>query len=208
MDPRTDKTKSALLRAAIFLGAREGFDNCSVRKIAQVADVNVSAVKYHFGSKEGLREATVDFIGEHMRTVGPGKVLRAAAAGDIDRLSARDARKIMRQTMLAAIKAAAPADGMEDVPSFIHREVFQSGETAQRFYERVFSQELDIMCCLVSRVTGQDPSARETRLRALTVIAQSVFMSLAKSLVHVAMDWNDYGEAELDMLADAFWLEG
>lgn len=54
--PRTapDDTRDRLLRAAGEEFARVGFASASVRAICDAAGANVSAVKYHYGSKEGL----------------------------------------------------------------------------------------------------------------------------------------------------------
>ena len=50
----TEQTKDRLLHAAGDEFARVGFGAASVRAICAAADANVSAVKYHFGSKEAL----------------------------------------------------------------------------------------------------------------------------------------------------------
>lgn len=48
------ETRERILDAAESLFANEGFRNVSLRKITQVADVNLAAVNYHFGSKDKL----------------------------------------------------------------------------------------------------------------------------------------------------------
>ncbi|WP_424624760.1 TetR family transcriptional regulator [Achromobacter marplatensis] len=47
-------TRERLLDAAENLFAREGLSRPSVRQITSEAGVNVAAVNYHFGSREGL----------------------------------------------------------------------------------------------------------------------------------------------------------
>jgi AcrR family transcriptional regulator len=55
-EPASD-TKSRLLRMAEGLFAEHGFDGVSVRQLTAAAGVNLAAVNYHFGSKEGLLAA-------------------------------------------------------------------------------------------------------------------------------------------------------
>jgi len=55
-EPATD-TKSRLLAVAERLFAEQGFDGVSVRQLTAAAGVNLAAVNYHFGSKEGLLAA-------------------------------------------------------------------------------------------------------------------------------------------------------
>jgi AcrR family transcriptional regulator len=50
-------TKTRLLRMAERLFAEQGFDGVSLRKLTAAAGVNLAAVNYHFGSKEGLLTA-------------------------------------------------------------------------------------------------------------------------------------------------------
>jgi AcrR family transcriptional regulator len=59
----TEETKTTLLKAAKQLVVEQGYANTSVRDLAGVAGTNISAVNYHFGSRENLlNEALLDFF--------------------------------------------------------------------------------------------------------------------------------------------------
>ena len=49
-----DSTRSRLLDAAELLFSEHGYDAVGIRQIADAAGVNLSGIKYHFGSKRGL----------------------------------------------------------------------------------------------------------------------------------------------------------
>lgn len=77
-------TRERILVAAAPLFAEHGFDATGVRAIAAIAEVNIAAVNYHFGSKDALVAA----VGErHVRAVGERRfvaleaVLKSAADG-------------------------------------------------------------------------------------------------------------------------------
>jgi AcrR family transcriptional regulator len=55
-----DTTKSRILDAAEELFGGQGFAATSVRAVTAAAGANVAAVRYHFGSKEGLLRAVAD----------------------------------------------------------------------------------------------------------------------------------------------------
>ncbi|MGB6105421.1 MAG: TetR/AcrR family transcriptional regulator [Pusillimonas sp.] len=55
--PRPSSTRDTILDAAEQLFGRQGHDNTSMRQITSAAKVNLSAVNYHFGSKDGLVQA-------------------------------------------------------------------------------------------------------------------------------------------------------
>ncbi|MBN8752317.1 MAG: TetR family transcriptional regulator [Variovorax sp. 67-131] len=58
--PRADgaEARHRLLHTALRLFAQKGFAKTSTREIAKEADVNISAISYYFGDKEGLYAAT------------------------------------------------------------------------------------------------------------------------------------------------------
>lgn len=53
-------TKTKMIEAAVTLFAKQGYAAVSVREVARVAGVNVAAVSYHFGGKEGLYQAVLE----------------------------------------------------------------------------------------------------------------------------------------------------
>ena len=53
-------TKEKILNAAEVLFAEQGFSETSMRLITSVAQVNLAAVNYHFGSKKDLIQAVID----------------------------------------------------------------------------------------------------------------------------------------------------
>lgn len=55
-------TKDKIIKATLGIIADEGFLNVTIRKIAAMAEVNVAAVNYHFGSKDSV-------INEALKTV-------------------------------------------------------------------------------------------------------------------------------------------
>jgi AcrR family transcriptional regulator len=51
---KTDRARERLLETARDLFGRQGVDEVTVRDLAEAANVNVAAVNYYFGSKDGL----------------------------------------------------------------------------------------------------------------------------------------------------------
>ena len=60
---------AALIRAALKLFGRQGFDGTSTREIAAEANANIGSIAYHFGGKEGLRAASADYIVETIQAI-------------------------------------------------------------------------------------------------------------------------------------------
>jgi len=68
-------TKMALILAAGELFAEHGIDAVTMRAIADKANENLGIIHYHFGSKEGLIKAVMDFAGEPWKENPLGKML-------------------------------------------------------------------------------------------------------------------------------------
>ena len=64
-------TRRALLQACAALTLENGVTPISVRDIADRADVNQAMVRYHFGDKDGLMKAALDFGFEELFAAVP-----------------------------------------------------------------------------------------------------------------------------------------
>lgn len=75
--PPSEKTKDLILEEAKKQFCEKGFEGASVRHICEAAGANVSAIKYHFGGKEGLYRECFLHYGEN-RLAHAQKILTKA----------------------------------------------------------------------------------------------------------------------------------
>jgi AcrR family transcriptional regulator len=99
-----DFTRRRLIEAGLARFARHGFDGASVRAIAEDAQANQAAIKYHFGTKDGLyREVLIEAFatferfnaldGEALARLTPPQALEAFLRQNLSAiLSASDLR--------------------------------------------------------------------------------------------------------------------
>lgn len=64
MNFKQDESKKKILEAAKQCFADNGYDQTSVRKICEVANVNLALVSYYYGSKEKLYLAVIEHLSQ------------------------------------------------------------------------------------------------------------------------------------------------
>jgi AcrR family transcriptional regulator len=85
---RGEDTRRRILETALDLFAAQGYEGASTRQIAEGAGVNLPAIQYYFGNKEGLYRAIIEDIAaetdRHMASLAP-RVRAALDAADTPR---------------------------------------------------------------------------------------------------------------------------
>jgi TetR/AcrR family transcriptional regulator len=77
----SEKTKETVLKAALKIFAREGFYNAKLREIADLAGTTHSLIRHHFGSKDDLWKAVVDY-GMNLHEKSLLRILRSRKSTD------------------------------------------------------------------------------------------------------------------------------
>ena len=75
-------TRNAIIEAGLRGFGERGFAATTTREIAGLAGTNIASISYHFGGKEGLRDACAAHIVEVMREATAGAGPAAAAPAD------------------------------------------------------------------------------------------------------------------------------
>ncbi|MEL6819039.1 MAG: CerR family C-terminal domain-containing protein [Pseudomonadota bacterium] len=206
IEGRADHTRKALIEAAIKLFGDRGYDHTSVRDLVKEAGTNLAAINYHFGGKEGLRQATIEFLAEDFKLHGPGQAMAAIDPANIRSLTKDDARRILRQVMKSAFMQADKRQFGNKHARYVLRELVQGGALTEHFFEKVFSKQFALLRVLVAHLTDDDPDSETTRVRSILIVAQSAFLNLAQPLVLLALDWEDFSGDKADIIGDNFWV--
>ncbi len=82
---RGEDTRRRILEAALDIFAAEGYEGASTRQLAERAGVNLPAIQYYFGSKEGLYRAVIgDIVDQTEARMAPLAPKVSAAIADRD----------------------------------------------------------------------------------------------------------------------------
>ncbi|MGX7875942.1 CerR family C-terminal domain-containing protein [Mesorhizobium sp. ORM6] len=187
-----EATRAALVRAALKLFGRQGFDGTSTREIAAEAQANIGSIAYHFGGKEGLRAAAADYIVETIQTVA-GQALGSGQAATGDPEAARLLLFSALERMVGFI-VAQPQAG--EIVQFVLRELSHPTAALDRIYDGVFEPTHRRLCLIWEQATGEPAESERTRLTVFTLIGQVIYFRIGREAVMRRMGWHDIGAAE------------
>lgn len=196
-----EMTRAALIRAALGLFGKQGFDGTSTREIAAAAKANIGSIAYHFGGKEGLRTAVADYITDLIQTVAS----QAIGSVPVPSLDAATPEIAERQLMAAlermvAFMVARPEAG--EIVQFMLREMSQPTAALDRIYEGVFAPLHGRLCLIWQQATGEPADSERTKLTVFTLIGQVVYFRIGREVVMRRMGWDGIGDAEAAKVLD------
>ena len=199
---RGDATHKKLLDASIGVFGRYGFDGASTRMLADAAGVNLQAITYYFGSKEGLYLATADhiagLISSHvggLRGRVRARLAEAASGGGaIDRQEAQAFLTELTQTM--ATLFIGPIS--EPLARFLIREQMEPTEAFERIFSQVMKPMLEAATMLVGIMLGEDGASRHVRLRTLSLLGSLMVFRVAHAAVKRHLAWDTIGADEVE----------
>ncbi|NMM45658.1 CerR family C-terminal domain-containing protein [Rhodospirillaceae bacterium KN72] len=192
--PRADATKDALIRAAVAVFGRDGFQAASTRAIAQEAGVNQALIKYHFANKQGLYDAAIQSIADRMGT----EVLPIFHAIEANRVEDDPAASLFAlKRMLGAMIGLLAREDAANWAQLIVREQQSPGPAFLKIYDGIMAPALTTMARLVNVL---DPAGRlgDPKLLVITLVGQVLVLRVAHATMMRFVGWDRIGDKELE----------
>lgn len=192
----SDKTRAALIRAGLALFGEKGFAATSTREIAAMANANIGSIAYHFGGKEGLRDACASQIVETMN---------AMANPFLDAMPVPEQPHEAEAMLLSALERmtgfvlATPEAGR--IVQFVLRELQQPTRALDIIYSGVFEKVHRRLCEVWAVASGGHPDNEATRIAVFTVIGQVIYFRIGREAVLRRMGWDQMGMQEAKKIA-------
>jgi AcrR family transcriptional regulator len=194
---RSDATRTALITAALKLFGGKGFEATSTREIAAAAEANIGSIAYHFGSKDGLRDACAQFIAETIRSVAAP----AIGLDDVEGMSPEEAEQRLVEGIGTVVRFIAARPEAGAFVQFVLRELSIAGSSLDILYDGVFEPVHMRLCQLWSRATGDPAESEATRIAVFAMIGQVVYFRIGREAVLRRMVWTEIGAAETAALS-------
>ena len=171
---RGEDTRRRILETALHLFAAHGYEGTSTRQIAERAGVNLPAIQYYFGNKEGLYRAIIeDITADTDRHMSPvlARVHEALAAADTPREKLTALLSEMLETFVVLVTSGPHVES--------RRLIFARAEVEETpgldiLHENGMRQIFNPCLALVSRLHGKPTDDPEMAVRTLALIGQVV----------------------------------
>jgi AcrR family transcriptional regulator len=197
-----DKTRQRLIDAGIEIFGRHGYEAATTRMLAEAAGVNLAAIPYHFGGKEGLYHAVVISVGENIvellneeRSKAIETVRNEKATSD-EVLNALDGiiRKFGRILISSDLgRQAAP---------IIMREQAHPTAAFDQLYENHLRSIHEVITVLVARLKGQAPDSEDAIICAHAIIGQVIVFRMMRETARRRLAWDTFDDQKTEKVCD------
>jgi AcrR family transcriptional regulator len=203
---RGDATRQKLLTAAIDVFGQYGFDGTTTRALASAAGVNLQAIPYYFGGKEGLYLAAA----EHLATLISGHVgsrrqqvqARLAGIQAEGRLVTHQEAREFLTILLSALAEVMTSEASRPWARFLIREQMAPTEAFSKVYEGVMRPMVEAIRRLVGILLDAPPTSERVGLRALSIIGGVMVFRVANAAALRQLEWSEMGPRELDAIRE------
>jgi TetR/AcrR family transcriptional regulator, regulator of cefoperazone and chloramphenicol sensitivity len=194
---RGEETRARILEAALELFANSGFEGASTRTIAEQAGVNLPAIQYYFGSKEGLYRAVVEQFSQQMQAgVSPisQRIRTELANGQPSRRKLIDLLGDMLDIVIALILDDS-VPNRESRQKFFARMEVEPNAAFDALQDEMIRHVCQPLCEIIGRLIGRPPSDEKVLLHSMTLIGQAkIFCGWGTNRV---LHWEKIDEARI-----------
>jgi TetR/AcrR family transcriptional regulator, regulator of cefoperazone and chloramphenicol sensitivity len=193
--PRGEDTRRRILETAIEAFAVDGYDAVSTRRLAERAGVNLPAIQYYFGSKEGLYRAAIDHIVRQIEERMAPIAARVNAVLTDGNPSRRELLGLLQELLDAFAALVVGGEHLESRRLLFARAEIERTAALDALHESGMRQVVEPCMALVGRLLGRAPKDDVTVLRTLLVLGQvTVFCNEG---ARRALGWADFSAERL-----------
>lgn len=169
---RGEDTRRRILETALEIFAAEGYEGASTRHLAERAGVNLPAIQYYFGSKEGLYRAVIEHIVQHNEAhMAPLAARVRAALGD-PRSEPELLLDLLCEIFESFLMLVSGGTQVESRRLLYARAEVDRSAGLERLHECGVKEIFDPCLKLVGRLLGQSIDDPATVLRTLALFGQ------------------------------------
>ena len=190
--------RNKLIAAGLKIYSEVGYEGASTRRLAATAGVNIAAIPYYFGGKEGLYLAVIDHIVDYyQKNLGAG-LLRIRQALHDPKTTPEERSALLDAYMRLLVHSILRESKESFQISRIYiREQLDPTSAFNRLYEGFVRDMRQTLEALVAAILEMDVHSSQVKLISETLLGQvAIFKSSRVTVLH-NLGWEKYGEERM-----------
>lgn len=191
-------TRNRLLKAALQAFGSSDYDGVSTRKIVEMAEVNISAISYHFENKKGLYHATVAYLSEILHA-GMHQQL-ASFNQNLENTSAEACAEKTCQFLLHFLENILLGEIGKYAPGIIFREQNQPTDAYQILFEKLLKPMHNTLANLVAKYRGVAVDDPNVLFLVHSLLGQTVIFRIGQTTLLKLLKKKRYSRATIEAI--------
>ncbi len=190
-------TKERLIEVALELFAIHSYEGVSTRQIVDKAKVNISAITYYFGGKEGLYKAVIESkIDLFENKMGPviNEVLKK------QNNEVEEQKQLLLKLLDEYITFIFSKGLSQYIVLLLIREMTSPSSTFELFYAKVMGRMHKLCTKLLAAIFNRDEQDEEMILLTTTLIGQILIFRATKRVILRRINIEEYDEKLLSKI--------
>lgn len=199
---RGEDTYRRILEAAIDVFADEGYEGASTRMLAERAGVNLPAIQYYFGSKEGLYRAAIEHIAQFVETRIGALAARAEAALGEGKPSDAELIALIEDMLDGFIDLVMCREAPASAGILIARAEIENIVALDMLQQTVMRLLFRPCMALVAKLLGRREDDDEIKIRTFAIFGQALVFKNhgTKTGACPALGWYAMEQVPLEMI--------
>jgi TetR/AcrR family transcriptional regulator, regulator of cefoperazone and chloramphenicol sensitivity len=189
---RGEDTRRRILDAAIEVFAADGYEGASTRTLAERAGVNLPAIQYYFGSKEGLYRAVVEYMVRQMDARMRPIADRVRASLSDGEPSRKELLSLLCEVLDAFVLVVFDKEHQQSRRLLWARSEIEQTAALDALHEGAMKQIFEPCVTLIARLLGLSAEDEQVVLRTIAMLGQVVIF--CNKGTRRALGWTDFGE--------------
>lgn len=200
---RGEDSRRRIVEAALDVFGHYGFEGATTRRLAVAARVNLAAIPYYFGNKEGLYRAVAEHVADSVRARQEPLAVEAMQAVAGPGLTPAAALSLLERLLDGLAAMILGAEDADRWAHFMIREQMDPTPAFDILYDRFLGPMHRLATALVARIRGLAPDDPEAAITASTLVGQVMVFRAARATVARRLGWNDYTDARIQRVQAA-----
>lgn len=192
----TSDAKQRLMDAGLDLFGKFSFDGASTRMLTNRAEVNLSAIQYYFGGKEGLYRQIVRSIAVEVGSLVSPR-LNEIEIQLRENPSPEQGIELFCDLIDFLIGQFLGSPRTQKWLSIVVREQMEPTEAFDVLYDGFLGPIFDCCFRLVSAASGASENDPEVRVRTYALMGQLLTFHISRASIRRNLSWIDYGDEEV-----------